>query len=584
MRGKKNPGCKKYLRLILVLTAITLFFFGHPDESYANPEPAPISGTPKLHQQKIQLYRDFGTHGTIQAEINGGSRILADVVGQQVSFWAFDFNFAANDLNGYYQTTAICKDVTLLSTGYYLNIYGGQNVSTSTIASIRNEFINTILPTETTYFGSPLVGDLTIFILDIRDDYNQAINGSTYVSGYFDSRNEYSGYQYSNNRHMIYMDSNPGQPGTTTFYGTLAHEFQHFIHFGKDPSEERWVEEGLSGLAVFVCGYGHRESHVTAFAEAPGTSLTYWEDNLANYGAAYLFMLYLAEHYGGANTTKNIVANTGHGIAGINSALQQSGYGVTVNDIFKKWVIANYLNNSSIYSGIYGYTDSFTDISKSPGNIQITNSHSIYPALGFGSVNRYAANYIKFMGLGGTYDTFVLIPYGLSESITQSYSYTGMLGSLILSITGINNTLGMSGVQQGSSDSTPLVEATLSESNTISTSGGVESSDGGGGCFIATAAYGSSIAHEVFILREFRDHYLLTHPLGQALVSLYYTISPPIADFLARHENLRGMVHIALYPAVGFSHAVVKNPVDTVLLSLSLLNFFGLILIKRRRG
>jgi hypothetical protein len=48
MRGKKKPGCKKYLRLILVLTAITLFFFGHPDESYANPEPAPISGTPKL--------------------------------------------------------------------------------------------------------------------------------------------------------------------------------------------------------------------------------------------------------------------------------------------------------------------------------------------------------------------------------------------------------------------------------------------------------------------------------------------------------------------------------------------------------
>jgi hypothetical protein len=72
--------------------------------------------------------------------------------------------------------------------------------------------------------------------------------------------------------------------------------------------------------------------------------------------------------------------------------------------------------------------------------------------------------------------------------------------------------------------------------------------------------------------------------LGQALVSLYYTISPPIADFLARHENLRGMVRIALYPAVGFSHAVVKNPADTVLLSLSLLTFFGLILIKRRRG
>jgi hypothetical protein len=569
-----------------LLAAVVLLFSGFPDKLYANSEPAPISGTPKLHQQKIQLYRDFGTHGTIQAEINGGSRILADVVSQQVSFWAFDFNYNSSDLNGYYQTTATCIDSTRLSTGYYLNIYveSGQNAPISTITSIRNEFINTILPTETTYFGSPPTGDFTIFILDIQDDYNQAINGSTYVSGYFDSRNEYSGRSYSNARHMIYMDSSPGRPGTTTFYGTLAHEFQHFIHFGKDPSEERWVEEGLAGLGVFVCGYGHRESYVTAFAEAPGTSLTYWEDNLANYGATYLFMLYLAEHYGGATSTKNIVANTGRGIDGINNALWQSGYAVTVNDIFKNWVISNYLNNSSIYGGIYGYTDSFYGISRAPGNIQITNSHSFYPALGMGSVNQYAANYIRFMGLGGTYDTFVLIPYGLRESITQSYSYTGMLGSLILSITGINNTLGMSGVQQGSSNSTPLVEATLSESNTISTSGGVESSDGGGGCFIATAAYGSSIAHEVFILREFRDHYLLTHPLGHALVSLYYTISPPIADFLSRHRNLRGMFRIALYPAVGFSHAVVKNPADTVLLSLSLLTFFGLILIKRRRG
>jgi hypothetical protein len=586
MRNKKKPGCKKYLRLILFLTVITLFFFGQIDESSANPEPAPISGTPKLHQQKLKLYRDFGTQGTIEAEINRGSRILADVVGQPVSFWAFDFNFPTNDLNGYYPTTAICVDSTRLSTGYYLNIYveNGQNVSTSTIASIRNEFIITILPTETTYFGSPPIGDFTILILDIQDDYDPAIIGSTYVSGYFDSRNEYSGSSYSNARHMIYMDSYPGQPGTTTFYGTLAHEFQHFIHFGKDPSEERWVEEGLSGLAVFVCGYGHRQSHVTAFAETPGTSLTYWQDNLANYGATYLFMLYLAEHYGGATSTKNIVANTGRGIDGINNALWQSGYAVTVNDIFKNWVIANYLNNSSIYGGIYGYTDSFYGISRAPGNIQITNSHSFYPALRMGSVNQYAANYIKFMGLGGTYDTFVLIPYGLSESITQSYSYTGMSGSLILSITGINNTLGMSGVQQGSSNSTPLVEATLSESNTISASGGVESSDGGGGCFIATAAYGSSIAHEVFILREFRDHYLLTNPLGQVLVSLYYTISPPIADFLARHENLRGMVRIALYPAVGFSHAVVKNPADTILVSLGLFLLLGLVLVKKRRS
>jgi len=73
-------------------------------------------------------------------------------------------------------------------------------------------------------------------------------------------------------------------------------------------------------------------------------------------------------------------------------------------------------------------------------------------------------------------------------------------------------------------------------------------------CFIATAAYGSYLEGHVQVLRNFRDAFLLTNKLGQAFVSFYYRNSPPVANFIAKHDTLRALARAALTPLVAFSY------------------------------
>jgi hypothetical protein len=81
----------------------------------------------------------------------------------------------------------------------------------------------------------------------------------------------------------------------------------------------------------------------------------------------------------------------------------------------------------------------------------------------------------------------------------------------------------------------------------------------GSGCCIATASCGNPTAKEIQILREFRDEYLLTNPLGEALVEFYYTVSPPMAEFITEHPSLKPIVRAGLMPAVAITSIVVNT-------------------------
>jgi hypothetical protein len=95
-------------------------------------------------------------------------------------------------------------------------------------------------------------------------------------------------------------------------------------------------------------------------------------------------------------------------------------------------------------------------------------------------------------------------------------------------------------------------------------------------CFIATAAYGSTLDPHVQVLRDFRDRVLAPSPAGRVFLDLYYAASPPIARFIAQHEGLRMAVRWALTPIV----YAIQYP---LLLGFLLVPAIGLAVGRRRQ-
>ena len=77
----------------------------------------------------------------------------------------------------------------------------------------------------------------------------------------------------------------------------------------------------------------------------------------------------------------------------------------------------------------------------------------------------------------------------------------------------------------------------------------------GGGCLVATAAYGSEMASRVQELREIRDGKVLATESGRAFMSafnrVYYSFSPAVADWERQSPAFREIVRAAIAPMLG---------------------------------
>jgi len=86
----------------------------------------------------------------------------------------------------------------------------------------------------------------------------------------------------------------------------------------------------------------------------------------------------------------------------------------------------------------------------------------------------------------------------------------------------------------------------------------------GGGCLIATAAFGSELAPQVQLLRELRDNKLLNTESGTSFMEsfnqVYYSFSPIIADYERENPVFKEAVKLAITPMI--SSLSILNYVD----------------------
>ncbi|MCJ7509311.1 MAG: immune inhibitor A [Dehalococcoidia bacterium] len=270
----------------------------------------------------------------------------------------------------------------LITPNAYFYFQDDIDVSQEDLEQAGRDFEEVVYPTVARYFGQEWTPGV-----DSDDHITLLPADLSGLGGYFNDGDEYprAVSPSSNEREMVYLSTVGGKPGSDAYNGLVAHELQHLVHWKADPTEEVWVNEGLSGLARELASGGPGSTPM-AFAQ-PDTQLNAWgllgAGNAPHYTASHLFIRYLLEHYGGWEGARRLLEEPANGIEGIDAYL--APFGVTFEDVFADWLVANYLDDPN--GGPYSYADAEVEVSPA---VTLTNHDE-----GEDSVHQYGADYIE---------------------------------------------------------------------------------------------------------------------------------------------------------------------------------------------
>ena len=239
-------------------------------------------------------------------------------------------------------------------------------------------------------------GEIHILLFDISGD-GLPEPGEPRIVGFFFSKDNFlydpenPFLALSNERLMFYLDAPfltiaEGDTWEVTdrlpsiMIGTLAHEFQHMIHFYQKQishggASEAWLNEMASEVAEDLIadkmeGAGPRSvAYDDPTAGEPGNTrgrlpgfnlyndiqVTRWDGLLANYDINYALGAYLARNYGGAALFSAIVQSEHSGTAAIEAALKDLGHDISFGQALENWSVAVLRSNDTSAPVPYRY-------------------------------------------------------------------------------------------------------------------------------------------------------------------------------------------------------------------------------------
>ena len=233
-------------------------------------------------------------------------------------------------------------------------------------------------------------GEIHILVFDIEDDGVPA-TGELRIVGFFTGKDLFLRdtdpssifLSSSNERLMFYLDApfladrdgptwEVTDPRPSVIMGTLAHEFQHMIHFYQKPvlrdaRPETWLNEMASEVAEDLIADrmeangpravayddptagepGIRRGRLPRYNVYNDMQVTTWDGLLANYSINYALGAYLARTYGGAELFGAIVQSDQAGVDAIEGALSALGHAVSFADVLADGAAATLLSDNT---------------------------------------------------------------------------------------------------------------------------------------------------------------------------------------------------------------------------------------------